>query len=173
MSADASSGIIASPSSTQIAWFPTCSASLRLSSASPSLAATSTFISLSMARPIVERLSPAPEESRWRSDQMSASALRLWHDADIGLRRLPALWPQLLGVVVAHRACDDHVIAVLPVHRRRHLVLGRELQRVDDAQHLVEVAAGGHRVDQDQLALLVRPDHEHVVHGLVVGGRAL
>ena len=36
---------------------------------------------------------------------------------------------------------DDDVVAFLPVHRRRHAVLRRELQRVDDAQHLVEVAA--------------------------------
>src|SRR5262249_29990130 len=101
------------------------------------------------------------------------SALRLRHDADIGLRRLPALRPDLLGVVVAHRARDDDVVALLPVHRRRDLVLGGQLQRVDDAQHLVEVAPGGHRIDQDQLDLLVRPDHEYVAHRLVVAGRAL
>ena len=48
-------------------------------------------------------------------------------------------------------------------------MLGGELQRVDDADHLVEVAAGGHRVDKDHLDLLVRSDHEHVSHRLVVG----
>ena len=48
------------------------------------------------------------------------------------------------------------------------LVLGRELQRVDDPQHLVEVAAGRHRVDEDQLDRLVRRDHEDVAHGLVL-----
>src|SRR6266481_7736492 len=94
---------------------------------------------------------------------------RLRHDANIGLRRLPALRILLLGLVVADRTRDDHVLAVLPIHRRRHLVLGGELQRVDDAQHLVEVAAGGHRINEDELDLLVRADDEHVAHSLVVG----
>ena len=58
---------------------------------------------------------------------------------------------------------------LLPVHRRRHLVLGAELQRVDDAQHLVEVAADRHRIDQDQFDLLVGADDEDVADGLVVG----
>src|SRR5262245_54546432 len=71
------------------------------------------------------------------------SGFRLRYDADIGLGRLPALRVLLLGVLVRHRAGDDHVLAVLPVHRRRHLVLGGELQRVDHPEHLVEVAAGG------------------------------
>src|SRR5262245_60675139 len=55
---------------------------------------------------------------------MPDSTARLRHDADIGLGRLPALRVLLLGVLVRHRAGDDHVLAVLPVHRRRHLVLG-------------------------------------------------
>src|SRR5262245_52982690 len=69
-------------------------------------------------------------------DACRMSGFRLRHDADIGLGRLPALWVLLLGVLVRHRPGDDHVLAVLPVHRRRHLVLGGELQRVDHAQHL-------------------------------------
>src|SRR5258707_8835186 len=83
--------------------------------------------------------------------------LRLRLDADIGLGRLPTLRILLLGVVVADRTCDDHVLAELPIHRRRHLVLGCELQRVDHAQHLVEISAGGHRIDQNELDLLVYP----------------
>src|SRR5262244_3667863 len=62
---------------------------------------------------------------------------------------------------------------MLPIHRRRYFVLGGELQRIDHAQHLVEVAAGGHRIDQNELDLLVRADDEDVAYGLVVGGRAL
>ena len=62
---------------------------------------------------------------------------------------------------------------VLPVDRRRHLVPGGQLQQVDHAQHLVEVAARGHRIDDDELDLLVGADHEDVAHGLVVGGRAV
>ena len=71
-----------------------------------------------------------------------------------------------------HRAGNDHILAVLPVDRRRHPVLGGELHRVDHAQHLVEVAACGHRIDQDELDLLVGADDEDVAHRLVVGRRA-
>ena len=77
----------------------------------------------------------------------------------------------LLRLVVGDRAGDDHVTARLPLRGRRDLVLRRQLQRVDDAQHLVEVAAGRHRIDEDQLDLLVRADHEDVAHGLVVRRR--
>src|SRR5262249_42880250 len=49
---------------------------------------------------------------------------RLRHDADVGPRRLPALRILLLGVVVGDRAGNDHVFALLPVHRGRHLVFG-------------------------------------------------
>ena len=59
------------------------------------------------------------------------------------------------------------------LHGRRDLVVRRQLERVDHPQHLVEVAAGGHRIDQDQLDLLVRADHEDVADGLVVRRSAL
>src|SRR3954451_10087216 len=85
-----------------------------------------------------------------------ASGLR--HDADVGLRRLPALRIELLGFLVRHGPGDDDVLARLPVHGRGDPMLGGELKRVDDAQHLVEVAARGHRIDQDELDLLIRPD---------------
>ena len=76
---------------------------------------------------------------------------RLRHDPDVGFRLPPALRILLPGVVVADRAGDGHVLALLPVHRRGDFVSGGKLQRVDDAQHLVEIAASGHRVDQDEL----------------------
>ena len=66
--------------------------------------------------------------------------LGLLGDAEVGLERLVAGEP-LLGVLVADGAGDDDVVTLLPVGRRRDLVLGVELQRVDDAQDLVEVAA--------------------------------
>src|SRR5260221_3359087 len=43
---------------------------------------------------------------------------RLRHNPDIGLGRLPSLGIGLLGVVVRDRARDDHVLALLPIHRR-------------------------------------------------------
>src|SRR4029077_14750989 len=93
--------------------------------------------------------------------------LRLRDDPDVRLRLFP-LAEELLGLVVRDRAGDDHVLALLPAHRGRNLVLRRQLQRVDHTQHLVEVATGRHRVDEDQLDLLVGAYHEHVAYGLVV-----
>ncbi len=52
-------------------------------------------------------------------------------------------------------------------------MLGAELQRVDHAEHLVEIAPHRHRIDQDELDLLVGADDEDVAHRLVVGRRAL
>ena len=49
-------------------------------------------------------------------------------------------------------------------------MLGGKLHGIDDAQDLVEVAPGGHGVDQDELDQLVRPDDEDVAHGGVVRG---
>ena len=42
----------------------------------------------------------------------------------------------------------------------------------DHAQHFIEIAPGGHRIDQNELDLLVRADDEHVAHRLIVGRRA-
>jgi hypothetical protein len=39
------------------------------------------------------------------------------------------------------------------------------LERIDHAQHLIEIAAGGHRIDQDQFDLLVRANDEDVPYG--------
>src|SRR6188472_833455 len=87
-----------------------------------------------------------------------------------GLRsgRLPALRVNALSLVVSDRAGDNHVFSVLPVHRRRNPVLGGELERVDHPDDLVEVAARRHRINQDELDLLVGPDDEDVANGLVV-----
>ena len=94
--------------------------------------------------------------------------MRLRHDAQVRLGRVPAARVFLARVLVGHGAGDDDVLALPPVGRRRDLVLGRELQRIDDPQHLVEVAAGRHGIDHDQLDELVRPDDEDVAHRLEV-----
>src|SRR3974390_805714 len=109
---------------------------------------------------------PRPSNSSWCSPLP-----RLRHDADIGPRRLEALWPNLLGLVVGDRASNDHVLALFPVRRRGHSVLGGKLQRVEHAHYLVEVAARRHRIDQDQFDLFVRADDEDVAHRLVIGRR--
>ena len=49
---------------------------------------------------------------------------QLRDDADIRLRRLPALRKELFRLAFRNRPRDDHVFALLPIHRDRHLVLG-------------------------------------------------
>src|SRR3954468_12843060 len=84
-----------------------------------------------------------PSSRTWfgacRTKFASCGLLGLRNDADVGLRRLP-LAEDLLGIVVRDGPGDDHVVALLPLSRRRDLVLRGELQRVDDPKHLVEVA---------------------------------
>ena len=53
---------------------------------------------------------------------------------------------------------------------RGDLVLGGELQRVDHPEQLVEVAAGGRRVGERELHLVVGTDHEHRAHRRGVAG---
>src|SRR5690349_2255906 len=93
----------------------------------------------------VEPSAIAMTAARTPSGVSAPMSAGLGDDADVGLRRLP-LAEELLGLVVRDRTRDDDVLALLPVRRRGHLVLGRELQGVDHPQDLVEVAARAHRV---------------------------
>ena len=56
-----------------------------------------------------------------------------------------------LSSVTVARENDEDILAVFPVHWRRHLVLGGELERVDDPQYFVEVAAGGYCDNDNKL----------------------
>src|SRR5258707_7264099 len=67
------------------------------------------------------------------SDWTLTSRDPLRHDAQVMPRRLPALGVGLLGVVIAHPAGNDDVLALLAVRRRRHLLLRGQLQRIDHA----------------------------------------
>src|SRR5215204_6589939 len=106
---------------------------------------------------------------RWLQHTVTVHlAPRLRHDPQVWPRRLPTLGVNALRLIIRDRAGDDHVLAVLPVHGRRNPVLGGELQGVDHPDDLVEVAARRHRINQDELDLLVGPDDEDVADGLVV-----
>ena len=100
---------------------------------------------------------PRPEGHEAKASRcVRPRLLRLRNDPQVRLGRLPAVRILGLRLVVAHRPGDDHVLAALPVHRRGDLVLRGQLQRIEHAQHLVEIAAGRHRIGEDQLDLLVR-----------------
>ena len=51
-------------------------------------------------------------------------------------------------------------------------MLRRQLAGIEQPQHLIEVAAGAHRIGQHGLDLLVRADDEDRAHGGVVRGGA-
>src|ERR1700677_4848730 len=60
---------------------------------------------------------------------------RIGRDAQVRLHCLVALGELLLdNFRILQRRYDDNVLALLPVGRRRHLVLVGQLQRVDRAQ---------------------------------------
>src|SRR5580693_5664886 len=102
-----------------------------------------------------------PTSSRSGLTAANPRSLRLRDDSNIRLGRLPASGILLLRFFVRNIAADDDVVARLPVHWRRNFVLGRELNGIDDAQDLVEVAAGAHGIAELQLDLLVGTDHEN------------
>jgi len=123
-----------------------------------------------------------PAMGAWKigHSRPSRSSNAVMPKTSIGLRRGPEIGlvglvtgEQFGGIVIVDGRGDDHVAALFPVGRRRHLVLGGELQRIDHPQHLVEIAPGGHRIDQDQLDLLIRANDKNVAHGLVVSRCAI
>src|SRR5579859_4220013 len=69
------------------------------------------------------------------------SAIRLRRNAQVRLHRLVAFREFLLDDFrVLNRGHNHHVVAILPVHWRCNAVAVGQLQGVDDAQDLVEVA---------------------------------
>src|ERR1700716_3719302 len=74
------------------------------------------------------------------------------------------------GFLIGDGSGDDDVVALLPVGGGGDLVFRGELHGVEDAEDLVEVAAGGHGIAELQLDLLVGADDEDGADG-GVGGR--
>ena len=70
--------------------------------------------------------------------------MRLRDDPDIGLRCFPAVRIFFLGLLVRHGGDDDYVLPLLPIDRRRNLMLSRQLARIEKAQNLVVVYEGLH-----------------------------
>ena len=92
-------------------------------------------------------------------------AARVRRRAEVRLVLRVALREELVSFLVLDRREDDHVFAGLPVRGGRDLVSIRELERVDDAQDLVEVAARRCRVGQREADDALRVDDEHRAHG--------
>src|SRR5580693_4961522 len=97
--------------------------------------------------------------------------LRLGDDPKVRLGCLPAIRVFLFGFFVRHGRHDDHILAMLPVHRSCDVVGRRELYRIEDPQNFVKVTACAHRVNEHQFDLLVRADQEHGAYRGVVHGR--
>src|SRR5438132_292245 len=97
-----------------------------------------------------ERATPIPDPS----------LLRLGSEAEIGFEGLKSA-ELFFGFVVGNTGYDDDVATRLPVHRCGNLVLGRELNGIQNSQYFIKVAAGAHRIADHQLDLLVRTNHEY------------
>src|SRR5829696_8448564 len=52
----------------------------------------------------------------------------LWNDPDVWTWSFPTFRIGVASPFVGHRSGDDHVLSVLTVHGRRHLVLGGQLE---------------------------------------------
>src|SRR5205823_5915861 len=100
-----------------------------------------------------------------------AGLARLRGIAQVWLRSAEARVP-LLRLLVRYRTGDDDVPAGLPVDRGRDRMLRRQLHRVEDPQHLVEIAPGRHRIGQHRLDLFVRPDNEDRPYRRIVRRRS-
>src|SRR5690606_10209486 len=68
--------------------------------------------------------------------------VRLRRDPQIRLLRREPLREPCLRFLIRDGAGDDHVVPVLPVGRRGHGVVGRELERVEYPEQCLEVAPG-------------------------------
>ena len=107
---------------------------------------------MSMAPSAAARLSRA----RLLLGERSEAQVRL-HDLEVG--------EELLGQVVVHRRVDDDVVTRYPVDGGRHPVLVTSLERVNHAEHLGGVAAGGRGVGEDETDGLLRVDDEDRADG--------
>src|ERR1700757_4509983 len=92
-----------------------------------------------LAIKILKKKPPASSRGRLPSGLRPQSGLGCRDNTDIGFRRLPALRIGLLGFFVRHRSGNDHVFTLSPIGRRRNLVLGSQLQRVEYPQHLIKI----------------------------------
>src|SRR5689334_7020718 len=70
----------------------------------------------------------------------SRASVRLWNDAQIGAGRLPAAGVLLTRLLVRDRGRNDHIVARPPVDRGGNPMRRGELARIEEAQHLVEIA---------------------------------
>ena len=98
----------------------------------------------------------------------AAGSFRLCGGAEVGLDGLVA-GEGLVRFLIGDGSSDDDVVALLPVGGSGDLVFGCELHGVEDAEDLVEVAAGGHGIAELQLDLLVGADDEDRADGGVGG----
>src|SRR5438874_11730235 len=73
---------------------------------------------------------------------------RLRNGPKVGLHRLPAAGEFLTRLLVRDGWSDDHLLALLPVHRSCDWMPGRQLAAVEKPEHLVEVAPAAHWRDE-------------------------
>ncbi len=102
------------------------------------------------------------------------SLLWLRDYTQIWLGRLPAVGVLLLCFFVRHRGQNDDVPALLPICGSGDFVFRRKLNRIEDAQHFIEIAAGAHGIAELKFDLLIRTNDKNGAHrGIVSCGASL
>jgi len=91
------------------------------------------------------RVGRDPSGGSGRECSPKALLVRLGCKTQVGLQSGEALREPHMGVIVRNGRRDDHVVAVLPVHRRGYGVLAAQLQCVEYPNDLVDVTTDGSR----------------------------
>jgi hypothetical protein len=130
---------------------------------SSQLSTVSGYHSSPFGHPLARRSAPTPWTTRAR---LRDGGLLLGQrgEAQVGLDDAE-LGEELLGLLVLDGGVDDDVVAGDPVDGGGDLVLVAGLERVDDAQDLGRVAAGGGRVGEDGADGLLGVDDEDGADG--------
>src|SRR5690349_11854416 len=99
-----------------------------------------------------------------RRPRSRVSAVRLRGRTQVRLEGGEALGEPAGRVLVRESRRDDHVVAVVPIHRGRDRELRAQLQAVEDTNDLVDVASDRSGVRERQPDRLVRSDDEHCAY---------
>lgn len=57
---------------------------------------------------------------------------------------------QLVGLVVLYTVGHNNLVTLFPIHRGSDLVLGRQLQRINDTQQFIDISSRRGRVGNDE-----------------------
>ena len=63
---------------------------------------------------------------------------------------------KFLCVFIAHRCCDDDIIALFPIYRSRDLVFGGQLHGFDGTEYFIEITSEMSTTGRRRLRIMVK-----------------